>query len=218
MSAMPSSILRWSGCVGCFVVARIAPSLSDSRMKLAKRLLVLFAVVAVLAIAADAASGQAISREAEFKGRIVGILSTQVTWPSNRAPSVANPLTIGIVGDNPFVDNRGVDHLEKKLAGSGAVVLSFPDETAYRDCHILVVAKSADFEKALAKVKGAPVLVVSESPGLARKGAAINIVYDQALNIIRLEINPSTAKNHDLTISQGLLRSPQVDIVNVNVN
>ncbi|MBI2479119.1 MAG: DUF4154 domain-containing protein, partial [Planctomycetia bacterium] len=108
-----------------------------------------------------------LSREAELKGKLVGILGGLVTWPNNKMPSSAKPLTIGIVGDDPFVDDRGVNHLEQKLAGTGAVVLKFPDASAYEECHILVVSKAADFEKALAKTRGNSILVVSESPGLA---------------------------------------------------
>ncbi|MBI2480935.1 MAG: YfiR family protein [Planctomycetia bacterium] len=173
----------------------------------------MFVVVALLAIMANEVSAQ-INREAELKGKMVGLLGNLVTWPNDTAPTVAKPLTIGIIGDDPFVDGRGVNHLQQKLAGTGAVILNFPDASAYRECHVLVVSKSTDFEKALAKTKGNPVLVVSEAPRLAKKGATVNLVFDQASNKIRLEINPSMAKNANLQINPGLLRSPLVDIVN----
>ena len=94
------------------------------------------------------------------------------------------------------------------------MLLHFANTAAYRKCHILVVPKSVDVVPALAKTAGSPVLVVTESPGLAKQGAAINLVYDVASNKIRLEINPGTAKKADLQINQGLLRSPLVAIVN----
>ncbi|MEO8494224.1 MAG: YfiR family protein [Planctomycetota bacterium] len=157
---------------------------------------------------------QVISREAELKGNLVGILVKQVTWPANRVPTTAIPLTIGIIGNDPFVDNGGTNYLKKRLQGTGAVVLNFPDETAYQDCHVLVVSKAANFQKALEKTTGSPVLVVSESPGLAGKGAAMNLVFDMAKNQIRLEINPGTARDSKLEINPHFLRSELVQIVN----
>lgn len=213
MFAILYSLLRWSRCIRSFVDARIAPFLSGNPMKLGKPSLVFCAVVAFLAIMANDVSAQ-INREAELKGKMVGLLGKLVTWPKDNAPTREKPLTIGIVGNNPFVDDQGVNHLEQKLAGTGAVVLNFADASAYKDCHVLVVSKSTDFEKVLAQTNGKPILVVSEAPGLAKKGAAINMVFDQASNVIRLEINPGIARKANLQINQGLLRSPLVDIVN----
>lgn len=185
---------------------------AGGHMKLPNRILLLLVTIALPAITAPGVAAQ--SREAELKGKMVGLFGQLVTWPTGKTPTPAKPLTIGIVGDDPFVDAAGVNHLEAKLAGTGAVVRRFPNAAAYEDCHVLVVSKAADFEAALAKTKGKPVLVVSEAPGLAKKGAVVNLVYDQPSNKIRLEINPGTARTAKLQINPGLLRSPLVDIVN----
>ena len=183
-------------------------------MILWKRFLVLLAVVVVPAIAPNDLSAQ-VSREAELKGKMVAIVSGKfVTWPKEKAPTQTNPLTIGIIGNDPFVDDNGVNHLEKKLAGTDTIVLRFSNADAYKECHILVVSKSADFSKAFEKAKGKPVLIVSESPGLAKKGAVINLVFSPATKRIHLEINPGNARNAKLQIAQNLLRSPLVKIVN----
>ena len=182
-------------------------------MKLGNRLPALLVVFAFLTTFANDASAQ-INREAELKGKLVGVLGNLVTWPPNVAPSTAAPLTIGVIGNDPFVDDRGVNHLQQKLAGTGAIVLNFVNPAAYQKCHILVVAKNVELAQALAKTAGNPVLVVTEAPGLAKKGSAINLVFDMLNNKIRLEINPGTARNANLQINPGLLRSPLVDIVN----
>ncbi|MCA9122560.1 MAG: YfiR family protein [Planctomycetaceae bacterium] len=182
-------------------------------MKTGQRLLGLTVVIALLSTLEKEASAQ-INREAELKGKMVGILGSLVTWPPNAAPSAAKPLTIGVLGNNPFVDGGGVDYLQQKLAGTNSLVLKFADVNAYKDCHILVVAGNADLKQALEKTAGKPVLVVSEAAGLAKQGAAINLVFDMVSNKIRLEINPATARNAGVQINQGLLRSPLVDIVN----
>ena len=182
-------------------------------MILWQRFIVLLAVVVLPAITPNDVSAQ-VSREAELKGKMVAIVSGKfVKWPKEKTPTQTNPLTIGIIGNDPFVDDNGVNHLEKKLARTGTIVMRFANADAYMDCHVLVVSKSANFEEALAKTRGNSVLMISESPGLAKKGAAINLVFDMRTNKIRLEINPTTAKAENLEINQGLLRSPAVDIV-----
>lgn len=154
---------------------------------------------------------EVISREAELKGKMLSLLvrANYVTWPAARAPTPVNPLTIGIVGDDPFQDENGVAH----LSVPGARILKFDTAEDVADCHILVISKTADFKKSIEKTKDKPILVVSESPGLARQGAVMNLVYDVNANKIRLEINPTTARRLNLDVKRNLLRSPAVDIV-----
>lgn len=179
-------------------------------MNVPKRLLLGAVFTAVIAITSLPATAQ-ISREAELKGKIAALLGKFVTWPPNAAPSGRKPLTIGIIGTDPFVDDAGVNHLE--LKAPTAVILKFPNVDAFKDCHILIVARDTDLKAALAKVKG-PILVVGESPGSASSGAAMNLVYDPRKgNTIRLEINPKTAIAAGLKIDGGLLGSSLVDLV-----
>lgn len=155
--------------------------------------------------------------EAELKGRMVGVLGAfdardpLVKWPAAKAPSATNPIKIGILGDDPFVDADGVNHLTRRLPK--AKVLRFATAEDFAECHILVVSQASDFEKAIEKTKNLPILVVTESPGLARKGSVINLVYDPITNKIRMEINPTTATRLKLTIARDLLRSPLVEII-----
>lgn len=182
-------------------------------MSLARRLIFGVVFAAVLAHVPLPADAQLVSREAELKGKVVGVLGKLVTWPSRIAPGPANALTVGIVGTNPFVDTRGVDHLKAKVPD--AVVQQFADEDApgIKNCHILVIADDANSQAALATVAGAPILTVSEAPGLAKQGSAMNLVFDRQQNKIRLEINPKTAVKDGLRINPGLLKASFVDIV-----
>lgn len=180
-------------------------------MNLSRRLLFGALFTVVLAFASVSASAQGVvSREAELKGKIAALLGRFVTWPNAVAPARGNPLTIGIVGTSPFVEDNGFDHLKAKVPA--AVILNFKDATEFKTCHILIVARDADLEAALDKAKGS-ILVVGESPGSASKGAAMNLVFDRARNAIRLEINPRTAIAAGLKIDSGLLGSSLVDII-----
>jgi hypothetical protein len=175
-----------------------------------RRILVGALLTVVVAATSSPAAAQVVSREAELKGKIVALLGRLVTWPAGTAPTSRRPLTIGIMGTDPFVNDAEVNHLKLKLPK--ADILRFPDADAFKTCHILVVARDADLKAALAKAKG-PILVVCESPDSASKGAAMNLVFDRARNTIRLEINPRTAIAAGLKIDGGLLGSSLVDIV-----
>jgi hypothetical protein len=155
--------------------------------------------------------GVVIDHEPRLKGQMLVLLPKLITWPPKKAPSAMQPFTIGIVGQDPFVDN-GVNHLEKKV-DKKTEIKRYATAADIKDCHILVVSKTADFKKCLENVKGKSILVVSESPGKAKEGAAINLVYDPNTNRIRMEINPPNAARENIRISRGLLRSKLVDIV-----
>ena len=77
----------------------------------------------------------------------------------------------------------------------------------------MFIAKDAEFEAVSSKVKELPILVVAESPSLAKRGAAINLVFQQDVNEVRLEINRKAATNAGLILDPALLNSPLVDIV-----
>lgn len=182
--------------------------------KVAVHRYVVFLVFAVLLGFAPAdGQGQValVSREAELKARMLVLLRKFVTWPAANAPSTANPLKIGIVGDDPFTDGNGFDHLQDGVPD--ARILRFNDAADIEDCHILVVARDADLKAALEKTGGRPILVVTESPGSAQQGSVINLAFDRNANKIQLQINPTTARRFNLVVNPNLLRSPLVQIV-----
>lgn len=156
-------------------------------------------------------TSQRVSREAELKSQLVSTLGRLVAWPDDVTPAQGKPLTIGILGSDPFVDVNGVNHL--KVNVPEAVILKLSDSAEIKACHILFVAKDADLAAALARVQGLPILVVGESPGLAKQGAMVNLVFDAQQNRIRMEINQDTAIGAGLELNEALLSSPLVEII-----
>jgi hypothetical protein len=170
---------------------------------------------------------QVISREYVIKAGVISLLAKCVTWPAERAPSSLSPLTIGVWGDDPFFES-GVNQLDLKVReesrrGTIIVVKRFTSAADYRPCHILFVSsaiRSQQDTSPLHRLKEArrivgeePVLIVGDAPDLARNGAAANLVFDRATNLIRLEINPDAAARANLKLSSDLLRLKLVTIV-----
>jgi hypothetical protein len=176
-----------------------------------------------------AASGQEklVSREYAIKAGVVVLLAKCVTWPAERTPSPQSPLTIGILGDDPFLES-GVNQLDVKVRdearrGMEIVVKRFSSIADYEPCHILFVSSTGaalgpesqaeQFTSAKRAVGTAPVLLIGDAPGLAAKGAAANLVFARATNLIRLEVNPDAAARAKLKLSPDLLRLKLVTIV-----
>jgi hypothetical protein len=169
-----------------------------------------------------------VSREYAIKAGVIGVLGKCVTWPATAAPGPGEPLTIGILGKDAFLEN-GVNQLDRmvadqKLKGVHIAVKRFASAKDYEPCHILFVSSQAadgSVEKTLSErlaatariVGNSTVLVVGESPDLARQGAVANLLYDRATNLIRLEINPDAAARAGLKLAPDLLRMTLVQIV-----
>jgi hypothetical protein len=155
-----------------------------------------------------------INREAELKAKLVLILSRFVTWPPAAAPGANAPLKIGILGQDPFVQD-GVNHLERAMAAGlvnkTVTIERFAKIEDYVPCQILVVSRTEDGKSAFAEVQQKPVLGIGESPGLARQGAVINLVVVE--NKIIMEVNPDVAKRSRLEIDPRIYRLPSVVII-----
>jgi len=92
------------------------------------------------------------------------------------------------------------------MVGTQKIVVNKVSSSAgVYNCHILFIGddESGSVKKISAATAGAPVLIVSESNGLARKGSCINfITVDDKL---KLEINKTSIEQRNLRIASELL-------------
>jgi len=125
-----------------------------------------------------------------------------IDWPNNRK---SGDFIIGIVGDSPLYDDLKSLSANKTVGNQKIVVIKMsPSENSY-NCHILFISEeeSSSLKRIANLTAGASVLIISESNGLARKGACINfITVDERL---KLEINKSNVEQRNLRIASELL-------------
>jgi hypothetical protein len=189
--------------------------------------------IAVLGLAAvvlcsSIAQAQVVRREYAIKASVVCMLAKCVTWPPEATPKKEEPLVIGILGRDPFVENNAnqIDQAvaDARAKGSNLTVKRFDSAKDYTPCHILFVSNQgsetsdektvADRLKAAGRITvGKPVLILSEAPGLAQQGAAANLLFDRTSNLIQLELNPEAAARSSLKLTPDLLRLKVVRIV-----
>jgi hypothetical protein len=177
------------------------------------RMLLLAAVGLSLMWTTDAAAQ---SQEYRLKAVYLYNFGQHVTWPDNEDAN----FVIGILGKYPRPPFGGLmQQMEavKTVRGKKIVVRHYESMQQYQPCHLLFISRFAvesrpdetvgeRLSAAVEKTKGSSVLLVTESKGLASKGAMINFVVDvREKNRITMDINQGRAKQEDLKIGARLL-------------
>jgi hypothetical protein len=126
-----------------------------------------------------------------------------IDWPATKK---SGNFIIGIIGDSPLYDEL-ISFTDNKTVGNQKIVVKkFSSSASTYNCHILFISEdeSSSLKKIAAHTENSPVLLVSESPGLARKGACINfaIVDDR----LKLEINKNSIEQRNMRIASELLQ------------
>lgn len=146
-----------------------------------------------------------------------------VDWPKEAMPDSNEPITIGIIGKDPFgnafepVKDKDVREKKvvvkrfksiadlKKLGESGKDELNRQIE-AVKKCHLLFVCSSEkEYLKDIVNtVKDRPVLTVGDTEEFLQSGGIISFVMEDQK--VRFEVNLVAAKCANLKIRSQLLR------------
>jgi hypothetical protein len=147
--------------------------------------------------------------------------------PATGLAANSETVIVGVLGLDPFlglnVDGTAVNYLDELVEASNAnrsvsnrkklVVQRFDSAKDYKPCHILFVSSHASatseektvedrLSAALKKTAGSAVLIVTDTEGLAAKGAAINFYLKsdtQGVPKVAFEFNPDAARRSGLT-------------------
>jgi len=123
-----------------------------------------------------------------------------IEWPTSAFDSPSAPITICVVGQDPFDGILDQAVAGQRVAGRAIVVrrISTPSPA----CHIAFVAGNDRFvAESIAALRGAPVLTVTDSP--SGPHGIINFVIDA--NHVRFDIDDDLARKSGLLISSKLL-------------
>lgn len=160
---------------------------------------------ASLGIVREAAT-QAPAKEYEVKAVFLLNFAQFVEWPEETFPSADAPLTIGILGDDPF--GAILDRLVQgeKVKNRALAVKRFKRVEDAKGCHLLFISRSerARVPQILAQLGKTSVLTVGETDQFAQQGGVINLRLKG--DNVRFEINMDAADRGLLKISSKLLR------------
>jgi hypothetical protein len=128
-----------------------------------------------------------------------------VDWPAAAFTNATAPITIGVLGTDPF--GGSLQHMVegKSIAGRSFVIKHLATDGDLSGCQILFISDSeaARMSEILDKTRTLPILTVGEDEAFAEDGGIINFVVKDGK--VRLEIDLTEARKNGLTISSRLL-------------
>ena len=132
-----------------------------------------------------------------------------VEWPAEAFTDPSLPLSICIVGEDPFGD--ALDTIKDKNVKSRKLeIRQHAGNSELKECHILFISPSEKKNLAdiLEMTKDRHILTVSDMKKFADHGGMIYM--NKAKNKIRLEINHEAAKHSGLNMSSKLLKISKI--------
>jgi len=128
-----------------------------------------------------------------------------VDWPAAAFPNANAPVTIGVLGTDPFGDKLPQVVEGKTINGRPFVIKYLAADSDVGGCQILFIShsESSRMKEILAGAGALPILTVGEDEPFAQNGGIINFVLKN--ENVRLEIDLAAARKAGLTISSRLL-------------
>jgi hypothetical protein len=126
-----------------------------------------------------------------------------IEWPENSNETFFN---ITVLGNSPITSSL-TEIAGSKLAKNKRISIKQNGNiNNIGSPQVLFISRNSGYsiEEVISKMAGRPVLIVSEQPGSAEKGAHVN--FFAAENKLRFEVNVKTANRSGLRISSLLLQ------------
>lgn len=167
---------------------------------------VLMALLAAVFPAFEPAIGaEPSSREYAIKAAFLYKFADYIEWPASAFASAGSPLSICVIGEDPF--GAALDSLAagERAAGRVIAVRHLPTPEGAANCNVAYVGARTPDELArmLAAFAGKPVLTVTDEVDEARPHGIVNFVLRD--NHVRFDIDARLAADDRLAISSKLL-------------
>lgn len=204
----------------------------DMNMNKIKTIILLILVLSLTGMVSVAEADSEPSKEYQVKAAFIYNFIKFVDWPElapiesdEKDDESAEPITIGIIGENPF-GNAFEAITKKKIHGRKVVIKYFPafpknsvrykengrtkykykDADALKACHVLFVSPSESeyCKEIIDVVKDNCVLTVGETKDFLQYGGIVEFVIEEKK--VKFEINLIAAENAKLDIRSMLLR------------
>jgi hypothetical protein len=148
--------------------------------------------------------------EYQIKAAFLYNFARFVNWPEEAFAGPDTPISIGILGNDPFGIHLDLTLRDKTVKGRNLVVKRFTKLDDTKLCHILFISKSEKgrVSETLSVLKNWHVLTASDMKGFAQCGGVIAFVTKD--NKIGFEINVDSADQAGLKISSKLLKLAKI--------
>lgn len=149
------------------------------------------------------ANAQSQTSNAKMQSVFIYNFTKLVSWPASYQ---SGNFIIGVLGNSPIVTELENMASTKKAGSQTIVVEKYTSVDAIKKCHILVIpeSQSSKIASAIGKTNGNNTLIVTDTEGGTKKGAAINFVVVDSKQ--KFELSESNATNKGLKIGAELLK------------
>lgn len=180
------------------------------------RVMVLFGWIALLLASNSGFGDEPLLTQYQVEAIFLINFAKYVDWPATAFPNPTAPITIGVVGTDPFGDNLPHIIEGKTFNGRSFVIKDLASDSDLGGCQILFISDSeaSRMGEVLDRAGALPILTVGEDEEFAQDNGIINFVLKDGK--VRLEIDLTAAKKNGLTISSRLLSV--ADVVKNNTN
>ena len=165
-----------------------------------------------LALALLIAAGPLCAAPSEYQVKAVFLFNFAqfVEWPAQSFTGPAAPLTLCVVGEDPFGAQLDDAVKGESVNGHPLNVQRYRTASEIGDCQILFIGPSEQprLDAILAGLNDRAILTVSDIEGSAERGAIIQFASEQKR--LRLRINVEKARKAGLTLSSKLLRPAEI--------
>jgi len=147
-----------------------------------------------------------ISKEYQLKAAFLYNFTKFVEWPSRCFANATSPITISILGDNPFAEELETAVRGRRVNGRPVVVKVIDSIAQADDAQVLFVAakNEARLGGTLGALQQTGVLTVGESRQFAAMGGIITFTLQT--DKVRFQINQPASEQAGLRINAQLLK------------
>jgi YfiR/HmsC-like len=134
---------------------------------------------------------------------IVYHITKYIEWPENKR---TGDFVIGIIGDSPLFDHLKSLSINKSVNGQKIIIKNISaSSNDVLKCQILFISEEENHsvKRIAANSEGMPVLIITESEGLALKGSCINFIIED--DHLKLEINKKNIESKNIKIASELM-------------
>lgn len=165
--------------------------------------------IAAWALLTTGARAQVVN-EYQVKAAFIYNFSKFVEWPPQAFKTAKDPITICVLGQNPFGNALEETVSGKMVEGRAFIVRQLSSEPAATGCQILFVSSSERnrLHSILSDIKITGVLTVGETETFASEGGVINFKIEAGT--VRIQVNVDAAEQAKLRISSRLLSLAQI--------
>lgn len=143
------------------------------------------------------------AQKEKYQSLFIYNFTKYIKWPDSYH---ADKFVIGVIGNSEVLESLNAMADSKKKTGTGQTleVKKYGSIGEIGDCNILFVSENVvgNLGQIDSQTSSKPILIVSDSPGMANKGSVINFVEQEGK--IKFELNESQAVKRQLVVSGSL--------------